>query len=242
MSFGYWKRSSFVLLLTATMVFAMRAASGQAAGQVQPGQTASVPAHAGEEQQAEVKQEAENDAYRHSPMVKKLGGKLGMNVEQSATAFEWANFLLLAVGIGWVVVKKLPAHLRSRDTAIQKHLVDARTATEEASTRLNGVEQRLGLLDEQIAAMRSQAAKASTLDEQKIKASLEDEKQKVLVAAEQEIAAATAQAQRQIQQYAAELAIEQAARKLVVTAETDRLLVQDFARRLVGDDSKGGQN
>ena len=37
-------------------------------------------------------------------------------------------------------------------------------------------------------------------------------------------------------------AIEQAARRLVVSAETDRLLVQGFARRLAGDDSKEGQN
>ena len=49
-------------------------------------------------------------------------------------------------------------------------------------------------------------------------------------------------AQRQIQQYAADLAIDQAARKLVVTAETDRLLVQSFARRLTGNDSKEGHN
>ncbi len=41
---------------------------------------------------------------------------------------------------------------------------------------------------------------------------------------------------------AAELAIEQAAKKLVISAETDRLLVQDFARRLGSDDLKGGQN
>jgi hypothetical protein len=27
-----------------------------------------------------------------------------------------------------------------------------------------------------------------------------------------------------------------------VTAETDRLLVQNFAQRLIGDDSKKGQN
>ncbi len=71
---------------------------------------------------------------------------------------------------------------------------------------------------------------------------MEDEKKKILAAAEQEISSATVQAQRQIQQYAAELAIEQAAKKLVVSAETDRLLVQGFARRLAGDDSKEGQN
>jgi F-type H+-transporting ATPase subunit b len=107
---------------------------------------------------------------------------------------------------------------------------------------LSSVEDRLSKLDGQIAAMRAQAEKDSAHDEERIKASVEDEKQKILAAAEQEITAATALAQRQIQQYAAELAIEQAARKLVVTAETDRLLVQNFARRLTGDDSKKGQN
>lgn len=184
----------------------------------------------------------ENDAYLHSPSVKAIGAKLGMSPEQAATAFQVVNFAVLAVLVGGFLLKALPKAFRTRNAAIQKHLVDARTATEEASARLNNVEARLSKLDGQIAAMRSQAEKDSALDEQRIKASVEEEKQKILLAAEQEIAAATTQAQRQLQQYAAELVIEQAARKLVVTAETDRLLVQSFARRLAGDDSKEGQN
>ena len=144
--------------------------------------------------------------------------------------------------VGWFLLKTLPKAFRTRNTAIQKHLVDARTATEEASARLSNVEERLSKLDAQIAAMRTQAEKDSAADEARIKASVEEEKKKILAAAEQEITAATTQAQRQLQQYAAELAIEQAARKLVVSAETDRLLVQGFARRLAGDDSKEGQN
>jgi F-type H+-transporting ATPase subunit b len=184
----------------------------------------------------------QDEQYLHSPSVKALGAKLGMNAEQAATAFTVANFVVLAILVGWFLLKTLPKTFRNRSTAIQKHLVDARTATEEASARLNSVEARLSKLDDQIAAMRAQAEKDSALDEERIKASVEDEKQKILAAAEQEIASATTLAQRQIQQYAAELAIEQAARKLVVTAETDRLLVQSFARRLAGDDSKEGQN
>lgn len=184
----------------------------------------------------------ENDAYLHSKSVKAIGAKLGMSPERAATAFQVANFSVLAVVILWFMAKALPKTFRERGEAIQKHLVDARTATQEASARLSGVEERLGKLDGQIAAMRAQAEKDSALDETRIKASVEDEKHKILVAAEQEIQAATMQAQRQIQKYAAELAIEQAARKLVVSAETDRLLVQDFARRLTGDESKGGQN
>jgi F-type H+-transporting ATPase subunit b len=165
-----------------------------------------------------------------------------LNAEQAATAFTVANFVVLAVLVGWFLAKTLPKTFRDRNTSIQKQLVDARTATEDANARLGSVEDRLSKLDSQIAAMRAQAEKDSALDEQRIAASVEEEKQKILAAAEQEIAAATALAQRQLQQYAAELAIEQAAHKLVVTAETDRLLVQSFAQRLAGDDSKKGQN
>ncbi|MCU1321752.1 MAG: H+transporting two-sector ATPase subunit [Acidobacteriaceae bacterium] len=184
----------------------------------------------------------ENDAYLHSPSVKAIGAKLGMSTEQAATAFQVANFAVLAVLVGWFLIKTLPGVFRDRNTTIQKDLVDARTATEEASVRLNSVEERLSKLDGQIAAMRTQAENDAASEEQRIKASVEDETKKIMASAEQEIAAATTHAQRQIQQYAAELAIDQAAKKLVVSAETDRLLVQSFARRLAGDDSKEGQN
>jgi F-type H+-transporting ATPase subunit b len=211
--------------------------------------TGSTTASAGRESTPEAQspakdkqEEDENDQYRHSATVRALGAKMGLNAEQAATAFTVLNFLVLAVLVGWFLAKNLPKTFRDRNTAIQKQLVDARTATEEASARLNSVEDRLSKLDGQIAAMRAQAEKDSALDEVRIKASVEDDKKKILAAAEQEIAAATATAQRQIQQYAAELAIEQAARKLVVSAETDRLLVQNFAQRLTGDDSKKGQN
>ncbi len=205
-----------------------------AAGQSSTPESASPEANKGEKD--------ENDAYLHSPSVKAIGAKLGMSTEQAATVFQVLNFAILAVLVGWFLLKTLPGVFRSRNTAIQKDLVDARSATEQASARLNSVEERLSKLDGQIAAMQTQAESDSVAEEQRIKAAVEDEKKKILASAEQEITAATTQAQRQIQQYAAELAIEQAARKLVVSAETDRLLVQGFARRLTGDDSKEGQN
>ncbi len=203
------------------------------------GQLSSPEAQSPEKNKHEVD---ENDAYLHSPSVRKLGAMVGLDAEQAAIAFTVANFGVLAVLVGWFLLKTLPGTFRNRSTAIQKGLVDARTATEEANARLSSVESRLSKLDDQIAALRAQADKDAAKDEQHIKASVEEDKQKILAAAEQEIAAATALARRQIQQYAAELAIDQAARKLVITAETDRLLVQNFARRLMGDGSKEGHN
>ncbi|WP_263376272.1 ATP synthase F0 subunit B [Granulicella aggregans] len=187
-------------------------------------------------------EEDETAAFKHSASVKKIGSMLGMSTDQAATAFEVANFAVLAILIGLFLAKALPKTFRGRNAKIQKDLVDARTATEEANSRLSGVEARLAKLDGEIAAMRAQADKDSAADEQRIKANVEEEKKKILASAEQEIATATAHAQRQIQKYAAELAIEQAAKKLVITAETDRLLIQNFARRVGADDSKEGQN
>ena len=165
---------------------------------------------------------------------------LGMNPAQAATAFTLFNFVLLAIAVGYMLLKMLPKTFRNRNTFIQKQLVDARTATEEATSRLNAVEERLSKLDSQIDDMRKHAEADAARDEQRIKASVEEEKVKIIAAAEAEIQSATTLAQRQIQQYAAELAIDQAARKLIVTAETDRLLVESFAHRLGSDN--GGQN
>ncbi|MGA2897777.1 MAG: ATP synthase F0 subunit B [Acidobacteriaceae bacterium] len=229
-----------VLLGMGVHVRAVRAQAA-AASQQKPAATASAP-EAQTPEKNNPQEQNENDEYRMSPHVVEWGAKLGLNPEQAATAFTVTNFVLLALGVAWLVVKFLPKTIRDRNSAIQKSLLDARTATEEARERLSGVEERLGKLDGEIAAMRALAEQDSARAEQRIKATVEDGKVRILAAAEQEIASATSHAQKQLQQYAAALAIEQAARKLVVTAETDRLLVQGFAQRLTGDDSKKGQN
>lgn len=225
------------LLMVLPMGPVGRMAAQERAGTYASGEKSTPEAQSPEKNKSEAD---ENDLYRKSPMVRKMGAMLGMNADQSASTFEIANFLILAILLGWFLLKALPKAFRDRNTAIQKHLVDARTATEEANARLGSVEERLGKLDGMIAELRAQSEKDAVLEEQRIKASAEDEKTKILAAAEQEIAAATGQARRALQKYAAELAIEQAGRKLVVDAETDRLLIQNFARRL--GEGKGGQN
>ena len=165
---------------------------------------------------------------------------VGMNAEQAATGFTVLNFLVLAALIGYFALKLLPKKFRERSSAIQRHLVEARGATEEASARLNAIEDRLGRLDGEIATMRQHLEMETEREERKIKASVEEEAAKIIAAAESEVLAATATARRDLQRHAAELAIQHAAQRLVVTAETDRLLIRGFAQRLNGE--TGGQN
>lgn len=237
------RRSSFLTLLAVSLLgVPVVRVHAQAPAQLQrtprnAGENAA-PAATVPEKKEEIKDE--NEEYRHSPTVQKLGRIFGLNAEQAATAFTLINFLILAIAVGYGLLKLLPKTFADRTSRIQKQLVDARTATEEASARLNSVEARLSKLDEQIAAMRRQAEDDAKREEQRIRANVKDETAKIVAAAEAEIQAATASARRDIQQFAAGLAIEQAARKLVVTAETDRLLVESFARHLTGDN--GGHN
>ncbi len=179
----------------------------------------------------------ETDAYRKSAAVTKMGAMLGMSADTAANVFTIFNLVILFGALGYGLAKALPKAFKARSTAIQKNLVEARTATEEASARLNSVESRLAKLDEQIAAMRTHAEADAKREERRIKDSIDEEKLKIVAAAEAEIQAATTQARRSIQSYAAELAVEQAARKLVISADTDKMLVQGFAARL-GEGSK----
>jgi F-type H+-transporting ATPase subunit b len=218
----------------------MHALAQEAPASAAASQSGSEP-RSGEAEKREAEKD-ESDAYRHSATVKAIGAKLGMNPEQAATAFTVTNLLILLALVGWFLLKTLPKTFRGRNDAIQKHVVEARVATEEANARLSKVESRLSKLDEEIATLKAQAEKDAAQESQRIKASVEEEKKHILASAEQEISAATANARRLIQQYAADLAIDQAAKKLVISAETDRLLVQDFARRLTGDVGKEGQN
>jgi F-type H+-transporting ATPase subunit b len=234
-----WMRRFAMLFLGCVLVTAAPIFAQPAAASTHAGETSTPAANNPEKKQTVLN---ETDEYRMSPTVVKLGSMLGMKPETAANVFTIFNILVLFGAVGYAAAKMLPKAFKDRSTKIQKNLVDARTATEEASSRLNAVEDRLSKLDDQIAAMKTQAESDSARDEQRIKASVEDEKAKIVAAAEAEIASATMLARREIQKYAAELAIDQAARKLVVTPDTDRLLVQAFANKLGSDTLNGSKN
>jgi F-type H+-transporting ATPase subunit b len=185
-----------------------------------------------ERREAVQEQKDETSAYRHSATVQAIGNKLGLQPEAAARLFEFLNFGVLAIGILWLLAKKLPQILRARRERIAQELTNARSMIEDASKRLTGVEQRLAKLDQEIESIRAQSDAEIQRDEVRMKEQLEQEKAKIIAAAEQEIASASAHAQRDLKQYAAALAVEQAARSLNLTADADRALVANFSAGL----------
>jgi len=241
--------TSVLLLIFSFSILSGGFAHAQAAPESHPAATTATPANTEAQPAAETAEQVENaqpeesetDAFRHSASVKAIAGALHLPVDTTATIMQFLNFGLLAAAILYFLFKFLPTAYRNRKTTISKALVDARSATQIASERLNTVEQRLAKLDQEIDSIRRQVEQDALADEARIKASLEEERVRIVDSAGHEIEAAGAAAQRELKRFAAELALDRATSQLSLDQDTDRKLVSGFARGL-GNSNDGGRN
>jgi F-type H+-transporting ATPase subunit b len=192
--------------------------------------------------QQDSEQDSGDDVYRHSPSVRWLASVLHVDKETAARVFEYFNFAVLAGAVLYGLLKILPKTFRANRENIQRQLVDARTATEQAHERLAAIEQRLSRLDEEIAAISKQAEKDSVEDEARIKASIEVERKRIVEAVNKDIAAAGSAAQRDLKRFAAGLSVDRAAQRISLTEDDDRALMQEFAQSLGHETRSGGQS
>lgn len=191
---------------------------------------------------AKAEEEDEEYVFKHSKPVAAFARLFHLSPDAASGSFWAFNAILLFVFVGYFLVTGLPKAFRSRRQQLDRQIVEARIATENAEERLRAVEERLGRLDSEIAAVREQAERDSANDEIRIKQAMEDEKRKIVASAEQEITAAGAAAERQLRKFAAELAVDRATSRLRLTEGDDRTLIQEFAASLGADGSKGGRN
>jgi F-type H+-transporting ATPase subunit b len=174
--------------------------------------------------------------------VRWLAGVLHVDKETAARVFEYLNFAILAGAVLYGLLKFLPKTFRANRENIQRQLVDARTATQQAHERLAAIEQRLSRLDEEIAAISKQAEKDSVEDEARIKAWIEVERKRIVDTVNKDIAAAGSAAQRDLKRFAAGLSVDRAAQRINLTEDDDRALMQEFAQSLGHERRAGGQS
>ena len=187
-------------------------------------------------------EEAENDQYRHAPIVQSLARLLHLDVETAARLFEIINVGVVVLAILIPLVRFLPRFLRNRSEKVSNDIESARKVTEDANARLSAVEAKLSSLDQEIAKFRTEVEQEILQDEVRTKAALEEESARIVASAEQEIGVAAAQAKRSLRHFAADLAIEQAAKQLILTPETDRALIAEFVRDTTSNGAgRGGQ-
>jgi F-type H+-transporting ATPase subunit b len=172
------------------------------------------------------------EQYRHSNVVNAIARIAHVKPETAAQIFEDLNSGVLIVAIGIFLWKVVPKMLRKRSETLEKELIQARLATDDANRRLAEVEARLLRLDSEIDAIRHQVEQEAVGDEQRIHAALETERERIIASAEQEIGAAQAAAQRDLKKFAANLAIDNAMRRIQLSTDTDRALVREFGKSL----------
>ncbi|SPE34216.1 ATP synthase subunit b [Candidatus Sulfopaludibacter sp. SbA6] len=165
--------------------------------------------------------------------------------------WKWANFLVLAGAIGYLVGKNAPVFFAARSLKIRKEIVEAEEARKDAEARAAAVDQRLANLEAEIAgaaavdqrlanleaeiaALRTEAHDEARAETARAAQHTAAELAKIQMHAEQEIASAGKAARMELKRYAADLAIELAARKIRarMTPATQDALVRGFVRDL----------
>jgi len=140
------------------------------------------------------------------------------------------NFVILAVLLGWLVVKQGGPLLAARSKEIAEGLAAGETAKAEADARAAQVQEKLSHLETEIAAMRAGAKEEREREAERIRRETQAEIARIHVQAEHEVESAGKQARLEVQRAAAKMAIELAEKKVRarMSPEIQSALLQGF--------------
>jgi F0F1-type ATP synthase membrane subunit b/b' len=175
-------------------------------------------------------------AQEHAPAGEKAGH--GEAAEKDMTGLKWANFAILAVGLGYLIVKQAGPYFASRSTEIRKGIEDAQAMRADSETRAAAMEARLANLGVEVEAMRKSAREEAAIEGDRIRQETQRELAKIQAHADHEISSALKAAQIELKSYSGQLAID-----LARTKVRDRMTVADqdtLVRSFVADLGRQG--
>jgi F-type H+-transporting ATPase subunit b len=148
--------------------------------------------------------------------------------------WKWANFVVLAGALGYLVGKNAGPFFAARGRGIRDDMAEAGGLLQAAEARAAEVERRLAGLEADLAALREESAKEAEAEAQRAALQNEAEIAKIQAQAEREIESAGKAARLELQRFCAALAVELAEGKLRgrMTPASQEALVAGFARDL----------
>ena len=154
--------------------------------------------------------------------------------EGGLQVWKWANFLVLAGALGYLIGKQGGPFFAARSVKIRKDIVDAGEVRAQAETRAAEVDRRLANLEAEIALLRAASGKEEEAEAGRAGRHTAAEIAKTQAHAEEEIAAAGKAARLELKRYCADLAVGLAEQKIRarMTPETQDGLVRGFVRDL----------
>ena len=148
--------------------------------------------------------------------------------------WKWANFFVLAGGLGYLIGKNAGPFFDGRTQQIRREIVDAGAARQDAEARAAEVDRRLANLKTEIASLRAESQKEAEAEAQRLTQQTAAEAAKIQARAEQEIVSAGKAARMELKRYSGRLAIGLAEHKIRarITPGTQDELVRSFVHNL----------
>jgi len=163
---------------------------------------------------------------------------------EPSAIWKWANFVILAAGLGYLMAKTLPAFFQTRTSSIQKSIVEAQQAKMDAERRAADMDARMSALGSEIERFRVQSHAEMEQEGARIRSETADQIRKLERQAEMEIESAGKTAQRELRAFAAELALDLAEQRIRdrLNAETETALIDGFVRDLASPNGAGKES
>ena len=121
--------------------------------------------------------------------------------------WKWANFAILAAGLGYLIRKNVPPLFRKQSDEIKSALAESAKLKQEAADYAASVEARLANLQNEIQKLREDAHAEMTAESDRIRRDTEHHVQRIREQSVQELGLMTRAAKDELRKYAAELAI-----------------------------------
>jgi F-type H+-transporting ATPase subunit b len=154
--------------------------------------------------------------------------------EGNIAVWKWANFLVLAGALIYIILKNAGPFFEARTRQIRKDMIESEQIRADAEARAAEVDRRLANLANEIASLRGDAQRQSEVAMKRATEQTAADMAKIQAHAEQEIAAAGKAARNDLRRYSAELAVQLAEQKIRarMTPDAQDALVKRFARQL----------
>jgi F-type H+-transporting ATPase subunit b len=171
------------------------------------------------------------------------GKKPGMS-PMELLIWETLNFLILAGLLGWLAVKQGGPFLAARSKEITEGLAAGEKAKAEADARSAEVQAKLGNLEKEIGALRTEAREEREREADRIRRETQAEITRIHRQAEQEVESAGKLARLEVQRAAVSLAIELAEAKIraLMSPDLQSALLQGFLKDLSGGATRAQSN
>jgi F-type H+-transporting ATPase subunit b len=150
--------------------------------------------------------------------------------------WQWANFLILAGGLGYLIGKNAPGFFRSRTAEIQKDIAESGRLKQEAEAKAREIEGRLAALGTEIEKLRAEAKTTFSAEGERIRQETERHLARLRQQAEREVESMTRIARESLHAYAARLALDLAEERIRSRMDppAQARLLDAFTRQLGG--------